>query len=114
MTAGMGLLAYLFYLQPSKQTARRLFLSSLLYLPLFMSSMVIHRLPYFNANSSNIGAELSEEGSRRQQAPRKAPEAPMVEEEDSVSRIVMRRPPIAFVSIAPFPFLPFPDDPYRS
>eukprot|EP00246_Nothoceros_aenigmaticus_P016179 TRINITY_DN7156_c0_g1_i1.p1 TRINITY_DN7156_c0_g1~~TRINITY_DN7156_c0_g1_i1.p1 ORF type:complete len:211 (-),score=24.35 TRINITY_DN7156_c0_g1_i1:445-1077(-) len=112
LTGGMGLMATLFYLKPSTQSARRLFFSSLLYLPLYMSSMVIHRLP--NRISSEMDNTKLADEQPAGTLTRWQPEARTVEKKNDALRKILHRPPIAFVSVAPFPLLPFPDDPYRS
>jgi protoheme IX farnesyltransferase len=43
LSVGITFLAGKFYQRPGKATARRLFLGSLLYLPLFLISLVVHQ-----------------------------------------------------------------------
>ncbi|KAL3700381.1 hypothetical protein R1sor_018403 [Riccia sorocarpa] len=106
LTSGIGAMATLFYLKPSPETARRLFRSSLIYLPFFMSAMVFHRVPqspshidsveYAHQTTSEFAAEdLEDEEEKR------VPQSYRTKN--------VHRPPIAFISYAPFPFLPAPD-----
>ncbi|KAG6543610.1 hypothetical protein Mapa_014973 [Marchantia paleacea] len=104
LTSGIGAMAALFYLRPNPETARRLFRSSLIYLPFFMSAMVFHRRPNTISNVEAMGSvELRREP---------ISEAEFNSEDKETSKCqttIMHRPPIAFISYAPFPFLPAPD-----
>lgn len=105
LSAGMGTTAVLFYYKPSADRARKLFRASLLYLPFLLAAMLIHRCPNEQANTNlqqslrreglNTGDTLEEIEGRKMSNPRKS-----------------SRPPVAFFSVAPFPFLPVPD--YKS
>lgn len=90
--------AALFLLNRTTKNARRMFHASLLYLPVFMGGLLAHRRfdnelhvpvesPDRSADlSSSFDVELTEPSN-----PRKS-----------------RRPPVAYASVAPFPFLPAP------
>ncbi|GFQ07707.1 protoheme ix farnesyltransferase mitochondrial [Phtheirospermum japonicum] len=94
-----------FLLNRTTKNARRMFHASLLYLPVFMGGLLVHRLssdaeqslplensdPLFDiSSSSESGIVLTEEAA----IPRKNTKQP--------------RPPLAYASVAPFPFLPAP------
>lgn len=88
ITLFMGAAALLFVRNRTAKTARRMFHASLLYLPVFMSGMLLHRLPK-NKVVQAIPAEAEEC-------------------EHESRRILPIRPPVAYASAAPFPFLPVP------
>ncbi|KAL3651139.1 Protoheme IX farnesyltransferase, mitochondrial [Castilleja foliolosa] len=94
-----------FLLNRNTKSARRMFHASLLYLPVFMGGLLVHRLssdaeqslplqnsdPLFDISStSESGIVLTEEAA----IPQKNTKQP--------------RPPLAYASVAPFPFLPAP------
>lgn len=98
--------AGLFLLNRTTKNARRMFHASLLYLPVFMGGLLLHRrssdnelsITAENSNklsdfslSSSINGELTEPAT----PPKKR-------------RPVQSRPPVAYASVAPFPFLPAP------
>ncbi|GAQ88088.1 Heme A farnesyltransferase [Klebsormidium nitens] len=123
LTGWLGLSAAAFYRTPSPETARKLFRHSLLYLPLLMGAMFLHRIPNKNAQShdakQNLDVPLSLEASSSSredshEASRKKHCESFVLDEGRWGRSrqqydVVGRPPIAFLSAAPFPFLPVPD-----
>ncbi|XXG41646.1 hypothetical protein AAC387_Pa01g2072 [Persea americana] len=103
MTAG----ALSFYRNRTTRNARRMFHASLLYLPVFMSGLLLHRLPNseheFTVTDSDTHVSLSfskssleVENSNHQIKPRSNPVGSQA------------RPPVAYASVAPFPFLPAP------
>ncbi|KAL3613638.1 Protoheme IX farnesyltransferase, mitochondrial [Castilleja foliolosa] len=94
-----------FLLNRTTKNARRMFHASLLYLPVFMGGLLVHRIssdaeqylplespnPLFDiSSSSESGIVLTEEAA----IPRK--------------KTKQARPQIAYASVAPFPFLPAP------
>lgn len=93
-------------LEPTPKTARRMFYGSLLYLPAFMAGLLLHRLPneqkeHNVTQTSEItgilyGAEQQDEERARQKC------------EDRKPSRIHSRPPVAYASVAPFPFLPVP------
>ncbi len=110
--ACFGATAASFYFQPSSQTARKLFFASLLYLPVFMTAMICHRIP----SPILKNKELSEKSQQGLQVTQIGGESRLLIR-DSIERKkpyygghMPVRPPIAFLSAAPFPFLPPPDD----
>lgn len=91
ITLFMGAAALLFVRDRTAKSARRMFHASLLYLPVFMSGMLLHRLPK-NKDVQAIPADAGE-----------------AEECEHESRLILPiRPPVAYASAAPFPFLPVP------
>ena len=85
-----------------------MFHASLLYLPVFMAGLLFHRLPdnqqCIKEDYSGRIVELSSSSET------------LVEESENVNGIEMMhstvrkqaRPPVAYASVAPFPFLPAP------
>ncbi|URD83790.1 protoheme IX farnesyltransferase [Musa troglodytarum] len=110
LTVFISISALLFVRDRTSKNARRMFYGSLLYLPVFMSGLLLHRQP--NEQQELVIAEpttkkvllLSEvevhEGnsssSNGQYKQRKDPTC------------TQARPPVAYASVAPFPFLPVP------
>ncbi|XP_078446656.1 cytochrome c oxidase 10 [Wolffia australiana] len=102
LTAGMTLAAASFAVERTPAKARRMFHASLLYLPIFMSVLLVHRLPHratvnaaedeYRIEGWNINSSQIEETKPRQRAHKD--DRPM--------------PPVAYASAAPFPFLPAP------
>ncbi|KAK8918657.1 hypothetical protein KSP39_PZI021185 [Platanthera zijinensis] len=90
ITLFLGAAALLFVRDRTVKSARRMFHASLLYLPVFMSGMLLHRLPW-NKDVQAIPAEAEAE-----------------ECEHESGRILPIRSPVAYASAAPFPFLPVP------
>ncbi|KAI4979623.1 hypothetical protein ZWY2020_016376 [Hordeum vulgare] len=109
LTTGLAIGALSFVLAPSHKSARRMFHGSLLYLPALMAGLILHRLPNEQKEHNHIhqtseiagvlrGTELwdEEEGGRQKR------------EDAKHSRRAQSRPPVAYASVAPFPFLPVP------
>lgn len=103
LTLAISAAAFSFYRDRTKEKARRMFHASLLYLPVFMSGLLIHRrtdnqqflednAKGFVKSSSSVGiSELDDKnGNQKIKGRRQA------------------RPPVAYASVAPFPFLPAP------
>ncbi|KAK4488583.1 hypothetical protein RD792_004349 [Penstemon davidsonii] len=92
-----------FYLNRTTKNARRMFHASLLYLPVFMGGLLLHRksdneqlMTLENSNQlMETGLEFSENST-----PRKNRRPDFVD--------AQTRPPVAYASLAPFPFLPAP------
>ncbi|KAI5072998.1 hypothetical protein GOP47_0013104 [Adiantum capillus-veneris] len=99
LSAGMGVMAASFYRKPSTEGAKKLFRTSLLYLPFLLTAMIAHRLPnedtkeVFNENRTRdvLDADIAFEERGEDQAKQ------------------FSQPPVAYFSVAPFPFLPVPD-----
>lgn len=92
------------------KNARRMFHISLLYLPVFMSGLLLHRLPNDRQESMLPQAIKANEELL-------VSEAQDVLGDENSSHHMMRardqtraqpHPPVAFASVAPFPFLPAP------
>lgn len=108
LTLGIGATAMSFYFDRTTKNARRMFFASLLYLPIFMSGLVFHRL------SDNWQASLEDDSAKLAAV---APSLGFVQEicdaegknqEKNPSNGTQVRPPVAYASVAPFPFLPAP------
>ncbi|KAJ6840791.1 protoheme IX farnesyltransferase, mitochondrial-like [Iris pallida] len=106
ITAG----AMLFLHDRTAKNARRMFHASLLYLPIFMSGLLLHRLP--NDQHESILAGLS--GAEDDMLISETEE--LLGDDSSSHQTRQTRglkhgqtsPPVAFASVAPFPFLPAP------
>lgn len=99
-----------FYLNRTSGSARKMFRASLLYLPVFMAGLLFHRLPSSQHNQllesfpdevkQSFASDLLQEGSAG------------INNGQSKQRNktagVRRQPPVAYASVAPFPFLPAP------
>lgn len=96
-----------FYLNRTTKNARRMFHASLLYLPVFMSGLMFHR------NPDNQQSVREEEGGIVESLSSSVTLAEEIEF-DGQKRAkyagvgTQARPPVAFASVAPFPFLPAP------
>ncbi|CAM6127203.1 unnamed protein product [Calypogeia fissa] len=115
LTAGIGATAALFYLRPSPESARKLFRTSLLYLPILMTAMVIHRIPNPNVKSEQFATNDARETRELHNSPLRLPSRPTPDDLEQKRTTQYRRardlppPPISLLSAAPFPFLPAPD-----
>jgi protoheme IX farnesyltransferase len=110
LTLAISYAAFSFYRDRTSQKARRMFHASLLYLPVFMSGLLLHRLPdnqqcVQEDNAERIAELSSSLGTLAEES----------EIRDDQKNTVMRstagkkaRPPVAYASVAPFPFLPAP------
>ncbi|KAJ4727297.1 protoheme IX farnesyltransferase, mitochondrial-like [Melia azedarach] len=98
-----------FYRDRTTQKARKMFHASLLYLPVFMSGLLFHRL---TENQQSLAEEHSEkivEHSSSSETVAKESESINRKNKSSNSSVGRRaRPPVAYASVAPFPFLPAP------
>lgn len=101
-----------FYLNRTTDSARKMFRASLLYLPVFMSGLLLHRLPLSEQNYQAV--ENSHEEIKLSSS-----SVLLVDETENVNgqnkvknRTIGGRgrgqPPVAYASVAPFPFLPAP------
>lgn len=98
---GISIGALLFVRDRSSKNARRMFHGSLIYLPLFMSGLLLHRVP--NEQNETIMAEPTRNDEVLTEV--------VASEGSSYKKRKDRmqtRPPIAYASVAPFPFLPAP------
>ncbi|KAF8670778.1 hypothetical protein HU200_050449 [Digitaria exilis] len=106
LTMGLTIGALSFMLEPSPKTARRMFYGSLLYLPAFMAGLLLHRQP--NEQKVQNMAEKSELDGVLYEADLQDEERARQKREDKKPPRVQSRPPVAYASVAPFPFLPVP------
>lgn len=105
LSAGMGTVAALFYRKPGTDSARKLFRASLVYLPLLLAGMLMHRQPNEHPNKAFQETFANEDlttGHKFEE----------FQGEKLLSCGKSSQPPAASFSVAPFPFLPVPD--YRS
>ncbi|CAI0437831.1 unnamed protein product [Linum tenue] len=109
LTLAIAASAFSFYREPTTEKARKMFHASLLYLPIFMAGILLHRQTEMSTDElpSTMTAEIEDrEGLRsRNQAKKKE----QLDGSDFGSRV---RAPVAYASVAPFPFLPAPSYAY--
>ncbi|ONL94105.1 Protoheme IX farnesyltransferase mitochondrial [Zea mays] len=106
LTLGLTIGSLSFVLKPSPKTARRMFYGSLLYLPAFMAGLLLHRLP--NEQKAHNLAEKSELDGVLYGADLQDKERATQKRQDRNPSSMQSRPPVAYASVAPFPFLPVP------
>ncbi|CAL9133046.1 unnamed protein product [Musa acuminata var. zebrina] len=108
LTIFSSISALLFVRERTSKNARRMFYGSLLYLPVFMSGLLLHRQPneqheHVISEPTTMNVLLSEvevhEGNSSSTGQYK-------QRKDLTC--TQARPPIAYASVAPFPFLPVP------
>lgn len=107
LTLAISAAAFSFYRDRTREKARRMFHASLLYLPVFMSGLLIHRCSdnqqfvehnakgFVKSASSVETLELDDENGNQN-----------IKAKHSYR--TQTRPPVAYASVAPFPFLPAP------
>ncbi|KAK4265681.1 hypothetical protein QN277_026698 [Acacia crassicarpa] len=106
LTAAITASAFSFYRDRTREKAKRMFHASLIYLPVFMSGLLIHRLSDNQlitdnaAKSVKFSSCLETSVENDENVPRKKKERHM--------KVTPARPPVAFFSAPPFPFLPAP------
>lgn len=105
LTLAISATAFSFYRHCTMQKARRMFHASLLYLPVFMSGLLFHRL-----NDNEHEQTMEEDSSGRLldgliQEDRYIAQKTKMEHSRGVAQ---SWPPVAYASAAPFPFLPVP------
>ncbi|KAG0497195.1 hypothetical protein HPP92_001886 [Vanilla planifolia] len=93
--------AVLFIRARTAKTARRMFRASLLYLPVFMSGMLLHRLPLNDQEAYLVVSSSQDEELLRSSGD----EGLLGFEKEHMHAA---SPPVAYASVAPFPFLPVP------
>ncbi|KAF3437844.1 hypothetical protein FNV43_RR20600 [Rhamnella rubrinervis] len=100
LTLAISATAFSFYRDRTTQKARRMFHASLLYLPVFMSGILFHRLSDNSENQNiaedNVDTALDFSSSQERL------------NVNHKSKRTQVRPPVAYASVAPFPFLPAP------
>ncbi|CAB4298254.1 unnamed protein product [Prunus armeniaca] len=104
LTLAITATAFSFYQDRTTYKARKMFHASLLYLPVFMSGIMFHRLSdnqqCLTEENSESSVELSLSSQDRN-----------VNQNNKLRNSTDRtqvRPPVSYASIAPFPFLPVP------
>ncbi|KAL2323862.1 hypothetical protein Fmac_022920 [Flemingia macrophylla] len=107
LTLAISAAAFSFYRDRTKEKARRMFHASLLYLPVFMTGLLIHR------RSDN--QQFLEDNAKDFVKSASSLETIELEDENGNQNIKAKhpfrtqvRPPVAYASVAPFPFLPAP------
>ncbi|KAF4388750.1 hypothetical protein G4B88_019027 [Cannabis sativa] len=102
LTLAITATAFSFYRDRTIPKARKMFYASLLYLPVFMSGILFHRLTTDNDQHCTTDSKLDTTTKL----------AASFQENRNVDRRKNRgtqgRPPVAYASVAPFPFLPAP------
>ncbi|CAN6678528.1 unnamed protein product [Malus baccata var. baccata] len=104
LTLAIAATSFSFYRDRTTHKARKMFHASLLYLPVFMSGIMFHRIVDNQQSLSEENLESSVELSlssqdgnvKRKSRSRNSTDGSQV------------RPPVSYASIAPFPFLPVP------
>ncbi|XP_051148088.1 protoheme IX farnesyltransferase, mitochondrial [Andrographis paniculata] len=95
-----------FYRNRTTEHARRMFHASLLYLPVFMGGLLLHRISdnelTLTGHNSNRVIDLSLSSEETKPVDQTQPQE---KRRPSHNR---QRPPVAYASVAPFPFLPAP------
>lgn len=107
LTLAISATAFSFYRDRTKERARRMFHASLLYLPIFMAGLLIHRRTddqqFLEVNADSFVKSSS------------SVESSDTHDKNGNQKIKGRqgnraRSPVAYASCAPFPFLPLPDE----
>lgn len=107
LTLCMTAAALSFVNDRTAKSARRMFHASLLYLPVFMSGLLLHRLP--NCHNESTLAAAEEEQLISVTRERLGDESRISQSRGMRDLTCSQvRPPVAFASVAPFPFLPAP------
>ncbi|KOM36559.1 hypothetical protein LR48_Vigan02g270900 [Vigna angularis] len=107
LTLAISAAAFSFYRDRTREKARRMFHASLLYLPVFMTGLLIHR----RSNSE----QFLEDNAKGFVKSASSGEALELDDNNDNQNIKAKRPywtesrpPVAYASVAPFPFLPAP------
>jgi len=104
LTLAIGSTAASFYFKRTTKNARRMFLASLLYLPVFMSGLIFHRL----SDSWQSNSEIDCAKVLANEFVLGIGDAEIQKQENKPNNVTQVRPPVAYASVAPFPFLPVP------
>ncbi|KAL5719127.1 heme o synthase [Ranunculus cassubicifolius] len=99
LTLWMIATAFSFYRDRTAKGARKMFHGSLVYLPIFMSGLMVHRITATDEAhlEETKPSKLFSESPKHESTKKKKP-----------SIGIYARPPVAYASVAPFPFLPVP------
>ncbi|KAJ7979157.1 protoheme IX farnesyltransferase, mitochondrial-like [Quillaja saponaria] len=109
LTLAISAAAFSFYRDRTAEKARRMFHASLLYLPVFMSGLLIHR------QSDNEQSIMVEE--TKSSVDLSACTETLLQKNENINQqnkakhftvSSQTRPPVSYASVAPFPFLPAP------
>lgn len=111
LTMAMAASSAAFYLKPTSETARKTFRFSLIYLPFLMVAMLVHRVPNKNVETQNLKQEKVKRisladrliATKQKEAARRE-----IDWRGELRPEHMPMPPVAYLSAAPFPFLPLP------
>ncbi|CAK7349260.1 unnamed protein product [Dovyalis caffra] len=105
LTLAISASAFSFYRDRTAQNARRMFHASLLYLPVFMSGLLLHRIP----ENQQCLSEYNSDRVSELEAVAQGSENLKHRNKVMCSEIGKQaRAPVAYASAAPFPFLPAP------
>ncbi|GAU12106.1 hypothetical protein TSUD_00720, partial [Trifolium subterraneum] len=112
LTLAISAAAFSFYRDRTKERARRMFHASLLYLPVFMAGLLVHRRTD-NQQLCIDNQHLLEVNAKGFMNSPSSVETSEMDDKNGNQKIKGRqgnraRPPVAYASIAPFPFLPAP------
>ncbi|GMH22340.1 hypothetical protein Nepgr_024183 [Nepenthes gracilis] len=105
LTLAISTTALSFYLDRTTKSARRMFHASLIYLPVFMSGLVAHRLLDNRQRCLQDAATNLPETSPHLEAGENL-SSPKTHENSAAGTRAL--PPVAYASVAPFPLLPAP------
>ncbi|KDP41119.1 hypothetical protein JCGZ_03610 [Jatropha curcas] len=97
LTLAISASAFSFYRDRTIHKAKRMFHASLLYLPVFMSGLLLHRQLGEDELWTSLEAVVADSGHDNQKSK---------ERHRNIDK--QARPPVAYASVAPFPFLPVP------
>ncbi|KAL9316940.1 hypothetical protein ACSQ67_013457 [Phaseolus vulgaris] len=107
LTLAISGAAFSFYRNRTREKARRMFHASLLYLPVFMTGLLIHR--------RSDSEQFLEENAKGFVKSASSGEALELDDNDDNQNMKAKRPywtqarpPVSYASVAPFPFLPAP------
>ncbi|KAL2942925.1 Protoheme IX farnesyltransferase mitochondrial [Bienertia sinuspersici] len=107
LTLAIGGTAMSFYFNRTTKNAKRMFLASLVYLPVFMSGLMFHRLyDKWQSYAEDDSATAAVPSSKLLLESEYADYEEQLNNPATVKKQV--RPPVAYASVAPFPFLPAP------
>ncbi|KAJ6729287.1 hypothetical protein OIU85_020231 [Salix viminalis] len=105
LTLAISALAFSFYLNRTTQNARRMFHASLLYLPVFMSGLLFHRVP---DNQQSLSEDSLGRITELEPIAQGSENFKPGNQETRSSTGKQARSPASYASAAPFPFLPAP------
>ncbi|KAL3604978.1 hypothetical protein D5086_005837 [Populus alba] len=105
LTLAISALAFSFYLNRTTQNARRMFHASLLYLPVFMSGLLFHRV---SDNQQCISEDSLGRITELEPVVQGRENLKHGNQETNSAIGKQARAPVAYASAAPFPFLPAP------